>query len=107
MPATEGGLTSRTLCAAAATRAGPGGGTGRRNGLKIRRPHGHTGSIPVRGTSARSLLLDVDACSLHGGLHEFHLEVRALALLDQHVLAVVLFDLIDLGVERLLERIPD
>ena len=31
------------------------GGTGRRSGLKIRRPHGHTGSIPVPGTSASSV----------------------------------------------------
>ncbi len=35
----------------AAPSPSPGGGTGRRNGLKIRRPQGHTGSRPVRGTS--------------------------------------------------------
>jgi hypothetical protein len=29
----------------------PGGGTGRRNGLKIRRSQGHAGSIPARGTN--------------------------------------------------------
>ena len=29
---------------------GPGGGTGRRKGLKIPRPYGCTGSIPVPGT---------------------------------------------------------
>ena len=31
----------------------PGGGTGRRNGLKIRRSQGHAGSIPARGTNSR------------------------------------------------------
>src|SRR4051812_47138503 len=36
--------------------SGPGGGIGRRNGLKIRRPQGHAGSSPARGTRHAHML---------------------------------------------------
>ena len=39
-----------TLASIIYMRLSPGGGIGRRNGLKIRRSQGHAGSIPARGT---------------------------------------------------------
>ena len=58
----------------------PGGGIGRRNGLKIRRPQGHAGSIPARGTNFRPhLMLSVQGLHLWRG--------------DRHVLRGVSFSL--------------
>lgn len=54
VPATEGPTRTTDYKTSTVYRICPGGGIGRRNGLKIRRPSGHGGSSPPLGTILES-----------------------------------------------------